>query len=352
MMNSIDQKTIIPENGSKVKPQERDKIKLFLIKYSPYFKKVWDRRWKLLKINGIIAAVLLTILLFLVTPYYESSVVILPNLGGSMSDLNGLSDLASMAGVNIGNDTPTEIYENLVLSEAVLSKVIYRKYNTESFDKPVNLIEYFKIDTDNDLTPQKAQRKAFLKAYKILVKSKIETNIERLTKILTVTINMPESQLSADVANAVVESLDDFIQNKRKSFATKQKEYIEKRINQVKDSLSIAENKLKSFRDKNRIVNLSPNLLLEQSRLERTVEIQQAIFVELTKQLEIARIDEIRDTPVVNYREDAKDPIKKAGPPRTKIFIILLFLSLLFSSVFYMFKPKLKVYWDLIKSRE
>ncbi len=50
-----------------------------------------------------------------------------------------------MAGVNIGNDTPTEIYENLVLSEAVLSKVIYRKYNTESFDKPVNLSSILKL---------------------------------------------------------------------------------------------------------------------------------------------------------------------------------------------------------------
>ncbi len=110
------------------------------------------------------------------------------------------------------------------------------------------------------------------------MKSKIETDIERLTKILTITINMPESQLSADVANAVVESLDDFIQNKRKTFATKQKEYIEKRINQVKDSLTVDENILKNFRDKNRIVDLSPNLLLEQSRLERTVQIEQAVL--------------------------------------------------------------------------
>ena len=37
----------------------------------------------------------------------------------------------------------------------------------------------------------------------------------------------------------------------------------------------------------------------------RNVEIQQNVYIELTKQLELAKIDEIKDTPVLNIKENA-----------------------------------------------
>ena len=40
---------------------------------------------------------------------------------------------------------------------------------------------------------------------------------------------MPEAQLSADVANKLAESLDLYIRTQRKSYATEQSFYLEKR---------------------------------------------------------------------------------------------------------------------------
>ena len=48
-----------------------------------------------------------------------------------------------------------------------------------------------------------------------------------------------------------------------KSFAAEQRKYLDKRIAQVKDSLKTAENKLKNFREQNRVIAQSPQLLLE-----------------------------------------------------------------------------------------
>ena len=84
---------------------------------------------------------------------------------------------------------------------------------------------------------------------------------------------MPEGQLSADVANKLAQSLDLYVRTQRKSYATEQSFYLEKRTSQIKDSLVIAEDKLKNFREQNRITAQSPNLLLEQGRLMRNVEI-------------------------------------------------------------------------------
>ena len=186
---------------------------------------------------------------------------------------------------------------------------------------------------------------------KILLESRIATDIDRMTKILNVKVTMPEAQLSADVANELVKSLDLYIRTQRKSFATEQSFYLEKRTGQVKDSLAVAENNLKAFREQNRIVMQSPNLLLEQGRLMRNVEILQTVFIELTKQLELAKLDEIKDAPVLNVKEFAKNPIKKAGPKKASALLTIMFFSFILSSLYFVFSDDVKKYVNIVRSK-
>jgi uncharacterized protein involved in exopolysaccharide biosynthesis len=89
--------------------------------------------------------------------------------------------------------------------------------------------------------------------------------------------------------------------------------------------------------------------MMEQTRMMRNVEIQQAVFIELTKQLEIAKIDEIKDTPVVNFREEAKDSVLPAGPRRALILIIFVFVSFIATSMYFIFSPQISYYKNLLK---
>jgi uncharacterized protein involved in exopolysaccharide biosynthesis len=316
-----------------------------------YYNKLKENKKKFLWINISIAVVALILLFFVVQLYYESTVTILPEYGNKNTNLNQISDLAAIAGVKVGEGAPTEIYQVLVTSESVLEPVIYKKYLTKEYKDSVNLIEYFEISPDNSLPPKLRQRKMFIKAFKKLSEGKLTTDLDRITKVLDIKVTMPESELSALVANNIVESLDNYIRTKRKSYASEQRFYIEKRLAQVKDSLSIAENKLKNFREENRLV-ASPALLLEQGRLMRNVNIMEAVYMELNKQLEIAKIDEIKETPVLNVKELAKDPIIKAGPHRLIIFIVLMFTSILLSALYFMFRDELKKYYGIMKGKE
>ena len=326
-----------------------EKFKDFAGKIKPYKERLWAVRKKFFIANLIILILALAYLLFLAKPYYESTVTILPEYGNKSSMLSQLSGLASIAGVNVGEAAPTEIYQNLVSSETVLRDVIYAKYKTEEFPDSVNLIQYFEVES-SDENPAIQKREKFLKLYKNLNKSRISANVDRMTKILNVTVTMPEAQLSADVANKLVKSLDRYIRTQRKSNASEQSFYLEKRTKQVKDSLNIAENMLKNFREDNRITSQSPNLLLEQSRLMRNVEILQTVYVELTKQLEIAKIDEIKDAPVLNVKEFAKTPVKKAGPIRSIRLIIIMFFSVLITGAYFLYKNECMKYFKMLKS--
>ena len=326
-----------------------EKFKDFAGKIKPYKERLWAVRKKFIIVNLIILILAVAYLLFLAKPYYESTVTILPEYGSKSSMLSQLSGLASIAGVNVGEAAPTEIYQNIITSESVIAPVIYAEYKTEEFPDSVNLVQYFEVES-SDKDPAIQKRENFLKLYKKLTESKISANVDRMTKILTVTVTMPEAQLSADVANNLVRSLDRYIRTQRKSNATEQSFYLEKRTQQIKDSLNIAENMLRNFREDNRITSQSPNLLLEQSRLMRNVEILQTVYVELTKQLEIAKIDEIKDAPVLNVKEFAKSPVKKAGPRRAVWLIVIMFFSVLITGAYFLYKNECMKYFKMLRA--
>ncbi len=327
-------------------------FKRTVAKLRPHAADLWLQRKKFVYFNVVVIVIAVIVLLFLVKSYYISTITILPDYGSKETTLSQLSSLASLAGVNVGQGTPTAVYQDLLTSEAVLTPVIYTKYKTEKFPDSVNLIQYFKVKPDNSLTADLQKRDMFLKEFEILTKTQITTDMDRTTNILTVSVKMPESKLSADVVNNVVGSLDNYIRTKRRSFALDQLDYIEKRMAQVQDSLTYAENRLKDFREQNRMVVQSPELMLEQSRLTRNVEILDAVFLELSKQNELAKIDEIKDTPIVNVRDYAKDPIVKAGPKRLVSLITIILLSVVFSGFYFMFRTNLNKYFGYLRNND
>ena len=317
----------------------------------PYVVLLWQIRKKILLILSIEFVLIVAFIYLFARPYYESTVTILPDYG-NQSMLGSLSSLASLAGVSVGNATPTDIYENLVTSESVLGPVIESKYLTQEFKDSVNLIEYFGKTPSRWLPVQQQERGMFLECYHDLVKHRVKTDLSALTKILDVTVKMPESELSAQVVNRITESLDKYVRTERKSNAKDQRIYVEMRIRQVQDSLALSEDLLKKFQEENKVVQQSPELLLEQSRLSRNIEIFQTVFVQLTQQLELSKIDEIRDAPVLNIKEPAKDPIKKAGPQRILYSIILMFIFGMSTLGYFVYQKEIKSYWtDVVDFR-
>ena len=310
-----------------------DTLTDLIIRMKPHAALLWSQRKQLMFVNGGVCIIAILVLVFIVKPYFQSTDMILPDFGNKSSDMiSQFSGLASLAGVNVGGDVTTQIYQNLITSETVMSDVIYKKYQTEKYDHPTDLPEYFAITPDKSLPDSLQQRKVFLTMYQMLIKERIVINYDLKTKILAVMVEMPESMLSADVVNTLASSLDKYVRTQRKSFATEQRKYLVKRVQEVKDTLTLYEDALKTFREKNRQVTQSPELLLEQNRLLRNVEIQQTIFIELTKQLELVKLAEVKDVPVVNVREYAKDPVIKTGPRRMVSLLIILFLSFICST--------------------
>ena len=90
--------------------------------------------------------------------------------------------------------------------------------------------------------------------------------------------------------------------------------------------------------------------MLEQGRLQRNVQILNTVYLQLAQQSELAKIQEVKDTPVINIEESAKNPVIKTGPKRAISLIIIMFFSVLFSAVYLMFTSKIKLYFRIVKN--
>ncbi len=302
----------------------------------PYLRKIWAVRKKLLIFNGIVGIVTIIFLMLFVDPYYDSTITILPDYGSKSSGIGGLSSLAAMAGFSVGDgSSPADIYKNLLFSESVIEPVLSARYKSNYFNDSIDLYEYFEIDVDKSIHEEQRKRIMFLQAYGKFKNDILSVSVDATTKIMTLTVRMPESTLASEIANNIVRSLDEYIRTKRKSNSSLQRSYIETRTLEVNDSMTVAENKLKMFLLSNRSYSQSPDLVLEQTRLNRQIQLFQGVYLELMRQLEIAKIEQLRDAPVLNVREWAQDPIGKSGPSKGILFIAILFVSVVFSISFF-----------------
>jgi uncharacterized protein involved in exopolysaccharide biosynthesis len=287
---------------------------------------VWKSRKLIVSVVGVVT-VLAVIYSLILPEYFKSTATILPETEKSkLAGLGNLSELASLAGVSTGEVSLTRLYPTIIKSESVLRNVIYAKYQTKKFKDSVNLIQFWEI---KGKTPAEAYEAA-LKA----LGNELDVSLDMKTGVVSLSIETREPQLSADILNNTTSELDRFIRTKRTTNASEERKWIEGRLVEVKGDLEKSERVLKEFRENNRRVIDSPQLLMEQERLIREVQINSTLYIELKKQYELAKIEEIKNIPIINVMDPARPAARKARPKRSAIVLTVFTLSFLGSLLF------------------
>lgn len=269
---------------------------------------IWANRKRILIISVAVGLITLGIN-FLLPVYYKSTATLLPETQkDKLSALGQFADIASLAGVNVPGSEIARLYPTIINSETILRNVVLKKYKTKAFTDSVNLIEYFEY---TEYPPNVAMARTLLKLRELL-----NASFENKTSVVNLSLEMPEPELAAIVLNSVIGELDGFMRTKRTTNASEQVRWIERRLKEVEHELRRAEDRLKEFRERNRRVADSPELLMQQERLLRDVQVQSTVFVELKKQYELAKLEEIKNITIVNILDPARVPVKKERPKR------------------------------------
>ena len=236
------------------------------------------RRLKFIIIPPTILCTLMIInVLFFAKPVYTSIAKIMSSSsGGSMSQAAGL---AAQFGISMptSQSEPKWVYPEIIKSRTLARSILKRKFDTNEFGSQKTLLQILTYGND---VPQTGLDTLEIKAVDNFL-GMIGISEDTKTGILTLSINASEPQFAAEVNRTLIQELDAHQRKYNKAKTSDAKQFIEERILNTEKELMAAEENLKVFMDRNRRIENSPALQLEQQRLGREVTVLTGVFIPL-----------------------------------------------------------------------
>jgi uncharacterized protein involved in exopolysaccharide biosynthesis len=222
-------------------------------------------------------------------------------LQGAGSDRSGVAGLAAQFGVSVpggGSDVP-QLYADLLLSRRFLGRVAERRFDFSAggVRHRGTPSELFRIQ---GATPAETRRKTVQR-----LREAVSAKVNPITGVVGVAVTTEWPVLSEQIAQQLVEMAAEFNLASRQSQAGAERRFTEARLADAARELRAAENALQDFMLANRRIDNAPELLMRRERLVRDVAQHQAVYSVLSQAYERARIDEVRDTPVLTVIEGA-----------------------------------------------
>lgn len=277
--------------------------------------------WKKLTILVFSATVVAAAILLIVPNYYVAQVTILPPAG--KSSFSGLMNLASELGYSSSGEgiiNSPQVISRIVRSRVLSEMLGKREYFHSGKNQALKLSQVFKV---KEKDPARTEYFTHLALNRAII-----TSIDARIKSLDISLKVNDPLIAAELMNAIVEELDNYNKLYRNNKAKANREFVEERLKDTGDSLTKYEEALRLFREENRQVVQSPKLMLRQQRLARKISLSEELFLLLTKEYETTKLQEVRDTPVLDIIERARPLPVKSGPVKRKILTAVFFLSL------------------------
>jgi uncharacterized protein involved in exopolysaccharide biosynthesis len=147
--------------------------------------------------------------------------------------------------------------------------------------------------------------------------------------VVRVDVTAPDPIVAQQVDSALLDQLNRFNLESRQTQAGSERRFTEARLGEVREDLRVAEDRLRAFLDQNRNYRSSPNLVFQEGRLTREVSVQQQLYLTLAQAYEQAKIEEVRDTPVITVLARPDVPVRPDARKTVLRGAIGLFLGFL-----------------------
>ena len=341
------------------------------------FKKIYLSKKFIFK-TSIFAALFGVVFALFQSNEFTSSTTFIPQLSsGVKTGGSSLSGLASLAGINIGSmesssEFPPTLYPQVVngvpfrldlLSNEIKINnkvVLVRDYFLEkkSSFNIIGTIKKYTIGLPSlILSSFKDESEILNKSIIYSVTQEDKALFELINNNLSLSINEKEGFITIsftdsnkNVAAQITQIAQNLLQEKIIEFKNRSsKEMLDfalKQYSEKKDSYEKLQDERALFVDKN--INISSSLFQNKlSRLDSEVNILESIVQQLASQVEQAKLQVNKDTPVFTTIQPVTIPFQKSGPKRSLIVIVFAFLGLVLSSGFVLVKEPVK---EILKS--
>lgn len=161
--------------------------------------------------------------------------------------------------------------------------------------------------------------------------------VDDKTFVITITVTDQDPLICATIADSVRSRLQDFITAYRTQKARVDLDYTQHLYDSAKIAYDLAREEYATYADANQ------DLIYQTDRttlynLENEMQLQFNNFNTLAQQLQTAKAKVQEETPSFTTLQSATVPVKKAGPGRTKIVLIIMFLAFVGTSAWILYR--------------
>jgi uncharacterized protein involved in exopolysaccharide biosynthesis len=220
---------------------------------------------------------------------------------------SGLSGLAAQFGIALplGETGPTPaFYVDLIKSRPLLGSLVDTRftYQADTGTATGTLVEVYH---SRGRTPA-LQRDAAIRR----VAKNVDASDQPKTGLVDLEVKAIAPELAVQMTRRIIELVNTFNVETRQSQAAAERRFAEQRKVEVARDLRSAEDRLQLFLQRNRDYRNSPELSFQEDRLTRDVSTQQQLYNSLLEAYEQAKLEEVRDTPVLTVVEAPMLPVR------------------------------------------
>ncbi len=275
------------------------------------------------------------------TPLYKSYISLYPqhNQNSSFaSSLLGVDEIASTLGLDIGNESTSGFnVPDIVNSRRLKKAIVAREWRSKVHNTQVNLIDYWELDKPG----------LFSSIFKLNgpeIEHLYNIAIEKLTSLMsvykhesgmiTISLLMEDEIIASEIVNFISDWIENYVSNEMMLKATKNRQFIEERLDNAKNDLFLSEEKWSDFQKNHSIADDNPDVLLQKARLLRNIEVNQQVYITLRQQFELNRIEELKERPVINILDVGEVATEESKPLRILIVLSSTLIAFILSGFF------------------
>ncbi|MDB9846648.1 Wzz/FepE/Etk N-terminal domain-containing protein [Flavobacteriaceae bacterium] len=324
-------------------------------------KKVYLEKKFILK-TSILAALFGIVYALFQPNEFTSSTTFIPQLSsGVKSGGSSLSGLASLAGINIGSmesssEFPPSLYPQVV--NGIPFKLDLLSSNINLNGKEILVKDYFSNQGSSlnilgtikkytiglpslllgsfnaqDVAPSKSEIYSVSQEDQALfyvIEGVLSLSINDKEGFITISFTDNDKNIAAQITQIAQNLLQEKIIEFKNRSSKEMLDFALKQYSEKKESYEKLQDERAVFVDKN--INISSSLFQNKlSRIESEVNISAAIVQQLASQVEQAKLQVNKDTPVFTTIKPVTIPFERSAPKRSQIVLIFGFLGLVLS---------------------
>ena len=291
----------------------------------------------------LLAAFVTGIVSFFIRPSYTATAKFVPETATQTRLPSNIAGLASQLGLSLGSEASKspKFYAEVLRSRELMEHVLLSRYADPTPEHPdsATLLHILRVSGRSaaDSLSRGVQKLDEL----------IAVRVSTPTNIVTLDVDAHDPALAAAIANRFIDYLNAFNTESRQSQAREQRRFVEQRVADGERELRNAEEDLRVFYERNRSWQQSPQRTFEEGRLRRQVDVRQEVYLTLKREYEMARIEEVNDTPVITVIDAATPPTKKSKPKR----LLLVAVAFVFATMVSVFSIAVVDYVRTLRAR-